>query len=431
MPMPSLFDDPDHEIEVEYHELEEEDADSILEDPPLEEDQEAPAVTVAPVAALEDSVVQPPLPGRYARLADLRIEYRLWVNPRSITGLDEAKIAELGASIRERTVYDGNDGRVVVGVTDPLQVVRIRNAKGGEDILIIDGQRRYLAAASVFRPPGDELVPVVDLEPDPVEWTQELSDRYFAQALHGVGTREGLSAYELSDAALRLRESKDPETKKSYTMARIAGILNRSESWVSKILTARGAASDKLLTSWRRGEITEEQFRDLAAVKDKTKQSAKIDDVTSAGGERGASRAVAKQERLIARQAEKAEKPATASKALQTETKGKKTTVVRGPQAPLPLEPDKPQPSAKKPRPMPMAVIDDVLSTANKYPPTHDMVRGIVLGIRVAAGLMDAADLPKPWQAYLGIVAAAQSRGRKPNAKPQPPSAKSKKRSKK
>lgn len=417
----SLFDDPDVSDE---HDDEEFDDPGTFEDdqpePPLEassgktnghhktsEPQDEPDEPDEPDPEPERATTTPTV----ARLGDLRLEYKFWKNPRTVSGLDDVKIAELATSIKTRTVGEGegdDDARVILGVTDPLKVVPILNALGKTDLLIVDGQRRYLACMQVVGgKPGNEVVPVLYLEPDPIAWSQEVADHYYVDALHGVGTREGLSAFELSENAELLRGKTDPSTGKKYTLLATALILNRSESWVSKILTARQAASSKLLQSWRRGEITEEQFRDLAVVKDKEQQETKAKEVASAreSGGRGTSRAIAKGEKLIARKEAAAAKPAPAPKA--SKTAGKPAAAVRGPQAELPvIEKSAPVvPEGKKPKPMAFAVIEDVLDMANKVPPTHDMVRGIMLGLRVASGLMDAGALPKPWQTYLALVA--------------------------
>lgn len=409
---------PDDDADDDEEEAEADDNEVAVEDPV------AADMDMAPQAESEPSAAPPPVV-RYAKLEDLRIEYRFWTNPRTQTGLDGAKLGELAASIIARTIHPGTEGEpTVVGITDPLKIVPIAN-NGDVDLLITDGQRRYLAACQAFDPPGDELVPVIYQEQDPVQWTQDLANRYYVEALHGVGTREGLSAFELSEAAARLRASNDPDGGgKQYTLSRIAKELNRSESWVSKILTAREAASPTLLAKWRRGDITEEQFRDLATVKDKGEQTAKAEEVSQAQGQgRGAARAVAKEQKLIAskeRQATKAKEQKPAKTAAREPKQA-----VRGPQAELPNVAAAPA-EPRKPKPMSFAVVEDVVSTAEKHPPTHDMVKGIILGMKVASGMLDAGELPKPWQTYLLKVAARSEAARKSGAKPSKPAKKSK-----
>jgi len=407
-----LFDDPeletedDSDSEVTYEDDNPEPGPSRVAAKKVEPEPDPEPETDASADADPVPDDAPPLPvTQYAKLSELLLEYKHWTNPRTITGLEDAKIAELAESIHSRTVQGAGDGKaIVVGLTDPMKIIAIDN-NGSVDLLIYDGQRRYLGATKVFGKPGDELVPVVWRYPEPVKWTPEIAHELFVEAVHGVGTREGLSAYELSEIAVRLRAGNDPKTKKPTTLAQIAKDLNRSESWISKILTAREAASPKLLAQWRSGAITEEQFRDLATAKDHGKQEAKAQEVAAARGEgRGASRAVAKEQKLLARQEAKEQPPAKVAKG----AKGGKSTdkVVRGPQADLPIaKPAPPAPVGPPRKAMPFAVIEDTVATATKNPPTHDMVKGIILGMKVASGMMDAADLPKPWQKYLSIVA--------------------------
>jgi hypothetical protein len=430
MHMPSsLFDDPaelhDEEIDddLTYEDDDPQPPAEFIESPLDEEDDSEPESVAAGASAEEASIVDeaaphPPVSKR-ARFGDLRLEYRHWTNPRTITGLEDAKIAELAQSIRDRTISDENG--TVAGLTDPMKVVAIRN-NGRVDLLVYDGQRRHLATQKVFGKGSDDvLVPVIWRHPEPVEWTPDLSNEVFREAVHGATTREGLSAFELSEIAERMRASNDPDTGQQTTLAAIAALLVRSESWVSKILTARKNATPKLLAQWRTGSITEEQFRDLAVVKDKDAQSSKAEEIAAARG-RGEGRRAAKEQKLIARREEAASKPAKPSKAepIKTEKKGKNVTVVRGPQAELPMTPA-PAPEPKRPKPMHFAAIEDVVSTAERHPPTHDMVKGVILGLKVASGMLDAADLPKPWHQYLTWVAgrAAKKEGKtdKPSAR--------------
>ena len=431
MHMPhSLFDDPEDLMDVEEAE------DSTFEDDhpqPPEEDEDDPPVRKPPTNGAnghakgdtpadanpdDDAPVPddaPPPITKYARMADLLLEYKHWTNPRTITGLDDAKLTELAQSIEARTIHGAGDGKAtIVGLTDAMKVVAIDN-NGRIDQLVYDGQRRFLATTKVFGEPGDELVPVIWRYPEPVQWTPELAHEIFVEAVHGVGTREGLSAFELSEIAVRLRGGNDPRTKKQTTLAQIAKDLNRSESWVSKILTAREAASPSLLAKWRRGEITEEQFRDLAVVKDKGAQAAKAEEIASAKG-RGEARHLAKEQKLVARKEEKAEKaaakPTKTAPAPKGPKGGKGKPVVRGPQAELPAVAAAPE--SPKVKPMSRAVIDDILHTHEAHPPTHDLVKGVVLGIRVAAGLLDTAQLPKPWHQYLDkVMRAKEAKARK------------------
>jgi len=352
---------------------------------------------------------------RYVAFSTLLLETKWWANPRSQTGLDDASIEELTQSILSDTTSSEVEEHVqtVAGVRVPLEVVQIF-INGAVVNLVIDGQRRYRAVEKADLPP-DTLIPVFDLESEPVTWTRELADKYLLRALDAVGTRAGLSSFELSEAAQRLRGSRDPDTGKDFILAKIAQAIRRSESWVSKILAAREHASPKLLLSWKTGEITDEQFKDLAAERDPGKQRDAASRVVEARkeGDKTGARVHAKEQRIAA-QAEP--KPAKPPKASATKAPSSKAKAPRA-QAPLPLPPPPARPvQPVKPLTKPSyAVVDDFLAMATKKPPTHDYVRGLMDGARWVVGLKDAATFAKPWQAYMRHV-----QGIKPTKNVQP-----------
>jgi hypothetical protein len=361
---------------------------------------------------------------RWVRAGDLLLEYKHWRNPRTLTGLDPISLQALANDIRKKSVPTG--ASVMTGIEESLWVVRI--ARGNlVDELVIDGQRRVRALELTDLGP-DALVPVRDREPEPVVWTKELAQRYFAEVHKTVALREGLSAFELSESAQDLRASNDPDTGNVYTMAKIGEILGRSESWISKILTARKSASPKLLGRWRDGEISEEQFRDLAGSKGSEQDSAadKVADARAAGDKAEARRSareqkeIAKRDAKIARDQVKADKAAAKAKAKADKEaarqakkqakgkggKGKKGPAVSGPQSDLPLssQPEKPQPekpAQPAPKPLQRVIVDDLITMTERKPPTHDLVKGVVLGILVASGRLDMAALPKQWHQYV------------------------------
>jgi hypothetical protein len=377
-----------------------------------DEDAEGRAIVDAEIAARAP---------RWVRAGDLLLEYKHWRNPRTLTGLDPVSLQALADDIRKKSVPTATS--VMTGIEESLWVVRIARGNGVVDELVIDGQRRMRALELTDLGP-DALVPVRDREPEAVVWTKELAQRYFAEVHKTVALREGLSAYELSESAQDLRASNDPDTGNIYTMAKIGEILGRSESWISKILTARKSASAKLLGRWRDGEISEEQFRDLAAGSRGSEQDSAADKVAGAraAGDKAEARRAAKEQKEIAkrdaksaRDQAKADKAAAKAKAkadkeaarqAKRQGKGKKGPVVTGPQTDLSLaaEPEKPAP-APKAKPMQGVIIDDIVAMSEKKPPTHDLVKGVILGILVAAGRLDMAQLPKQWHQYVNHAA--------------------------
>ncbi len=331
---------------------------------------------------------------RWVPFRDLRLEYKHWVNPRTTTGLDDASIAVLATSIRMGTTSD--DAGVYAGVKQALKVVQI-SANGGVDLLVVDGQRRYLGVKAAGLP-DDVMVPVVDLEPAPVDWTPAVATTYLLQALEEVGTRSGLSGFELSENALRLRAQTDPTTKKPYTIAVIASVIGRSESWVSKILSARENASPGLLLQWQRGEIPEEMFKDLAALPkiDQRKKLAQVQEL--AKDDKGAARAAVKEAKEIVRQ-KAADAKAAAKPEKESPKAAKAKPVVRGPQQEIP---------ATVKRAPPKTVIEDMLGLRTAHPPTNDYVKGVMYGSRWATGDIDATGFSKAWRDYMDRIVRAK-----------------------
>jgi uncharacterized protein YdaU (DUF1376 family) len=277
---------------------------------------------------------------------------------------------------------------------------------------------------------------VVYREPEVIEWNQQVALKYLGEVLKIVGLRKDLSSCELCESAYALRGSTDETTGKVITIKQIAATVCRSEAWVSKILAARDNASPALLHRWQTGQIPDETFMALATgVRDKEKQADEADRVAAArvAGDKGAARRIAKEskeraanEAREAREKAKADKAAAkaqkkaareqkkaakaAAKTKAKSGKGKAPTQAELPTA-TPVQPPKPAPSEappKKTKPMSPAVIDDLLTQARRKPPTADLVKGIILGIQAAVGLVDLADLPKGWHAYIHHLAGTQ-----------------------
>lgn len=373
----------------------------IAVDGPEPDDEEPPAFAVDDDDAPS---VASPLSERWVPYRDLVLEYLHWVNPRSVTGLDDASLSALASSIKAETTTDEN--AVYAGLHDRMKVVQIA-ANGSTINLVVDGQRRHRAIALAGL--GDDvLVPVTDLEPDPVWWTRELAAKYLFSALEGVGTRAGLSGFELSENAERLRNEKDPDTGAEYTLAKIARAIGRSESWVSKTLTARRQATPKLLHQWKMGEITDEGFKDIARAKE-AEQEKKGEEVAEArkSSGRSAARTLAKETKVKAERAAAKAGGKSSAKAAKKKADG---PVVRGPQQDLPAVPPKRTPPS-------FAVVEDLLSTADKHPPTHDYVKGIMDGARWAVGLLDPGMFGKAWQTYIERAAGAVAKASKKAAK--------------
>lgn len=323
---------------------------------------------------------------RSVPLGDLRLDHRYWTNPRSFTGLGAEEISELGKDIKHR------------GIQVPLVVQRII-ANGDEFPLVLDGQRRVLAARDAL--PKTTLIPVIDRTPEPIELTAELAGDLMLDMLAIGQQREGLSSFELSEVAEKLRSQ-------DYTMHDIGKAVGRHESWVSKILKARAAAQPKLLLRWRKGEITDEQFKDLAEIpaEDQAKEARAIVEAREAGDVAEA--------RVRAKEA----KETTRKAAGKAKPEPKVTLAVKGPQADLfGDKPERPARDPHKKTPPTKLVLEEMVGLADKRPPTHDYVKGLMDGVRYALGDLGPEKFGKAWTAYLARIDGS---GRRKAKKPAP-----------
>lgn len=328
---------------------------------------------------------------RFAKLRDLSIVHPNWKNPRTMTGLDGAEIVDLGKDMKAH------------GTITPLVVQKVYKNKDKDpsDVinLVLAGQRRYLAAEEVFS--QEHELPVVDRTVEPIELTKEAGQELMLQMLSEVARREGLSAYELSEVAQDLRDA-------GKTLSEIAKACHRDDSWVSKILTARKNADPKLLLRWRKGEITEEQFKTLAAIKDPEKQleGAKAAVKARESGDAAEARASVKElaERYKNDERKAAAPPKPAPKAIAETSRDAK--------------PEKPAVRVViKP-----AVLEEMLDMADKRPPTADYARGVIDAVKFITGEIEMADLSKAWHAWVSRATGAPKpkKGKKARGKKSP-----------
>lgn len=402
--------DDSENVEPVSHEDDDPDDTSILEDEPDDEIEEDEEEVTDPEISTEDlPPYEPAAPGvesppvRYVRLKDLYLEYGQWANPRKFTGLNDDSIDALAASIAAGATQDlgeDEDGDTYAGIQDPLKVVQVITGIGNITV-VIDGQRRHVAATKAFQDDDQVLIPVRDLYSEPVELTKDLARELLKVSLRTVGTRAGLSSSELADCALRLRAGGE-------TQSTIAVEIGKSESWVSKFLKALDTASPKLVARWRKGEITDEQFKDLASEKDPDKQVQATEAVVKAraSGDKAEARTTAKETKEHVKAA-KETKPAPAKEVKAKPAKGKGRAPV---QTEMPTTPPQKPPSR--------AIVEDMLEMAKKNPPTHDYVKGLLDGVRWDRGMLDAGDFGKAWQAYLGHVKGDRKAPEAVKAKP-------------
>jgi len=334
----------------------------------------------------DQTIDQADSPAAYVPLASLWLEHDKWVNPRTI--INENEVAALAMSVKEH------------GVLVPLVVVRVRIPNGEAINLVLDGQQRVLASRQVLS--QDDPLPVRYAREGVIEdLTWDVSDQLLAIALDVGIRRTALSSYELCETAERLRN-------RGRTGTEIARMINRSETWVSRMCKARLNATAMVLARWRRGDLTDEQFKDLAQEKDPAEQAAKAKAVVDArkSGDKGEARMLAREGAASAKaKAERepkhapksakdraADKPATA-------TKGKTADKRELEQLPMPEVP----PPAPPPKALPMAkvMLEEIVAMGVQRAPVHDYVRGVIDMAAAALGQKDMATLAKPWAQYL------------------------------
>lgn len=347
---------------------------------------------------------------RTVTISSLHLEHKLFKNPREFTGLaGTQEFEELRASIKSE------------GLLDPPKVVKVKTGTNGSWLsLVWDGQRRVLAGELEL---GKEAtIEVIDLHEDPIDLTPAVARDLMIKALHVGGKRQGLSSYELALVAEDLR-------KQDEKLSVIAHAIDKSESWVSKFLKAKANATPKQMFAWKKGEITDEQFKDLAAEKADDATTDAVVDARKKGNKAEARETVkevaetakqkrkrVKDEKIAAKEAAKEAKAKAKADALEkkkAEKADKKFSRAGGqqlalngastnhqPELPLAAAPAKAPAPPKKITPS-KVTLEEMVSLSQKRPPTHDYVKGVLDGVRYVLGDLNAEDFGKPWAQYL------------------------------
>lgn len=334
------------------------------------------------------------LTSREVPLHALRIEHGAWHNPRTQSGLTDKDLDALADDILER------------GLQDPLTVQRV--LVNGEPVdVVTDGQRRELALERLVKRgkiKSDFLVKVVDRTEEAIELTIDEADKILLDMLAAQVQRKELSSYELVMAAETLR-------KRNRTMEDVADAIGMSSTWVSKMLKALGTASPVLMLQWKKGSITDEQFKELASLKDMTEQEDGAAEVVAAkrAGNAGEARAAVKERKERADRAEKSKHVTNGHN---------KEKIVKGPQAELFSD------GKKMPKPPSKAVLEEISAMADKKPPTSDYVKGIVDAVNWQLGKTTDEEFRTPWKKYLARVEGKVAKKAKPTKAKRKPSKK-------
>lgn len=183
------------------------------------------------------------------KLKDLVLEYKEIVNPRKSTGLGEADIAELAGDIKDRGMLQSP---VVQVFHDGDQVVTV----------VLDGQRRILATNYLYDRgewADDDVIVQFLYGEEAIPYTPKSAIKAMLDAAAIGSRRKGLSSYEQTEHAAHLR-------KAGATNEEIGKAIDRSPTWVSRMLTAYAKATPALLAAWKAGDLPDEQVKDLAKV---------------------------------------------------------------------------------------------------------------------------------------------------------------------
>lgn len=326
--------------------------------------------------------------GRTVPLNKLRLDAPIvgggsWTNIREFSGLETEEIEKLGKRIKTE------------GIVDPLKVQMVR--VDGEIIeLVIDGQRRYLGAKTVF--PGNHEIPVVDLSEEVIDvLTPEAADELTLKALTTLD-RKDLTTYELMTVAEKMKA-------RGKTLDYIGKAIGRDPGTVSKFLTARKTATPKLMLKWRKGEITDEQFKDLAAVKDPEEQAQAAKEIadTRKSGDKTEARVKAKEIKETAKNGHyKAAAPAAHVPKILTSKE--RTLLPPEQREQVDMFAEKAEKKVAPPPIRSRAAMEDLVGLSDKKPPTADVVKGIMLGVRWALSLCEPSAFGKAWDQYLDRI---------------------------
>jgi hypothetical protein len=322
---------------------------------------------------------------REVELSDLVLSIPgLWVNPRSFTGLDAKSINELGDDIRHR------------GIMMPLKIqkVRVPNEKKVLE-LVLDGQRRVVAAPKAGLKPSSKIL-VVDYSDEVIDLDLVSSTKLLLDMMALGNFRETISTYEQAEAADRLRVD-------GRSLAEIGKALRRSESWISRMISARRKATPQLLSDWRAGKLTDEMFKDLAEVAQADQGNALKEALDTRANGKSTGRAAKAEARARVKevsQKAKAEKPKKEPK-----RKGKAAAKAASSASTALVRNNVPS----------RAELQELVDMLKKRPPTSDYVLGIRDAVRYAVGELMIGGFAKAWRTYLARVeGSAKPSGDKP-----------------
>lgn len=199
-------------------------------------------------------------------------------NPRE--KFDSSELKQLAADIDAR------------GLMYPLQVWETETEDGKKLTVVVDGERRKRAIEILIEEDPNHVlskgIPCRTIR------AKSLTEAKYV-AIAGNVQRNELTSYELAADIARLKEL--GETQKA-----VASGLHKSESWVSRKLTAFENASTALKGAWKRGAIPDDTVEDLASLEPEEQDAALADTLKArANGRAGKGAARKKAKKRAAR----------------------------------------------------------------------------------------------------------------------------------
>lgn len=284
---------------------------------------------------------------------ELALEGADFSNPRQT--IDKKSIAELADSIASQ------------GLLYSLLVWHTKSDDGKRLNVILDGGRRYRAIGKLIKERKanglNKAVPVTFIKAETLAEAR-------LKALTTSVQRQELSSYEVAAAIAEMVEAGQKQKG-------IAKLLGKSQTWVSRQLSAFKRAADQVKEAWQGGILPDDDVQHLAKL-DEDDQLKRLDEILA-----------------LREQAAGAVDDAKAGDDIirgpTREAKAKARQIAKGTDK-EPAEPKKVRPSVE--------TLEGFAEIAAQAPKKEAYVRGMHDGIRFALGELGAGEFAKPWRDY-------------------------------
>jgi ParB/RepB/Spo0J family partition protein len=285
--------------------------------------------------------------------------------------LEGADFANPRQTIDKRSISELADSIASQGLLYSLLVWQAQGDSGKSLNVILDGGRRYRAIGKLIKDRKanglSKAVPVTFIE------AATLAEAKI-KALTTSVQREELSSYEVAAAIAEMVESGQKQKG-------IAKLLGKSQTWVSRQLSAFRSAAEQVKEAWQGGILPDDDVQHLAKLEEDD-QLKRLDEILA----------------LREQAADVAGPTAAAPKG--REAKAKARQIAKG-------KNDKPS-EAKKIRPS-VEVLEGFAAIAGQAPKKEAYIRGMHDGILFALGELGAGEFAKPWRDHAAKNMASDS----------------------